>query len=190
MAFAALGDGRRAWELLRMLNPVNHTLSPESVAVYKAEPYAVAADVYAAAPHVGRGGWTWYTGSAGWMYRLIVESLLGLERKGARLRIAPCMPEEWEKYTLDYRHGDTVYHIEVVRMFTDHAETEVRVTLDGIDQDDRGILLQDDHLAHAVEVLVLMPADRRAPAAGAAAVDGLPNEVQPRRSPERVPTRS
>ena len=78
MAFAALGDSRRAWELLAMINPVNHAKSPEAIATYKVEPYVVAADVYALSPHTGRGGWTWYTGSAGWMYRLIVESLLGL----------------------------------------------------------------------------------------------------------------
>ena len=78
MAFAALGDSSRAWELLAMINPVNHARSPEAIATYKGEPYVVAADVYAVPPHVGRGGWTWYTGSAGWMYRLILESLLGL----------------------------------------------------------------------------------------------------------------
>ena len=81
MAFAALGDSRRAWELLGMINPVNHSKSPEGIAIYKVEPYVVAADVYALPPHTGRGGWTWYTGSAGWMYRLIVESLLGLSWK-------------------------------------------------------------------------------------------------------------
>ena len=82
MAFAKLGDSRRAWELMAMINPVNHARSPESIATYKVEPYAVAADVYALSPHTGRGGWTWYTGSAGWMYRLIVESLLGLRLDG------------------------------------------------------------------------------------------------------------
>ena len=79
MAFAALGDGARAWELTAMINPVNHARTPERSATYKVEPYVVAADVYALAPHTGRGGWTWYTGSAGWMYRLVVESLLGLK---------------------------------------------------------------------------------------------------------------
>ena len=82
MAFAALGDSRRAWELTSMINPVNHGRTAETAAIYKVEPYVVAADVYAVAPHTGRGGWTWYTGSAGWMYRLIVESLLGLKLEG------------------------------------------------------------------------------------------------------------
>jgi len=76
MAFAALGDGERAWDLLALINPLNHARSPEAIAIYKVEPYVVAADVYALSPHTGRGGWTWYTGSAGWMYRLFVESLL------------------------------------------------------------------------------------------------------------------
>ncbi|MBK5097895.1 MAG: cyclic beta 1-2 glucan synthetase, partial [Gemmatimonadetes bacterium] len=92
MAFAALGDSRRAWELLTMINPVNHASSPEGIATYKVEPYVVAADVYALSPHNGRGGWTWYTGSAGWMYRLIVESLLGLRLEVDKLRFAPCLP--------------------------------------------------------------------------------------------------
>ncbi len=89
MAFASLGDARRAWELLAMINPVNHAGSPEAIATYKVEPYVVAADVYAVPPHTGRGGWTWYTGSAGWMYRLIVESLLGLRLEEDKLRLCP-----------------------------------------------------------------------------------------------------
>ena len=96
MAFAALGDSRRAWDLLAMINPVNHARSPEEVATYRVEPYVVAADVYACPPHTGRGGWTWYTGSAAWMYRLIVESLLGLRLEVDRLRFAPCLPADWK----------------------------------------------------------------------------------------------
>ena len=92
MAFAALRDTERAWELFAMINPINHTRSPHAVATYRAEPYVVAADVYAVAPHTGRGGWSWYTGSAGWMYRLILESLLGFSREGrsTTLRALPC----------------------------------------------------------------------------------------------------
>jgi cyclic beta-1,2-glucan synthetase len=92
MAFAALGENSRAWELLAMINPVNHTGSPEEITKYKVEPYVVAADVYAVSPHTGRGGWTWYTGSAGWLYTLILESLLGLRREGDKLHFAPCLP--------------------------------------------------------------------------------------------------
>jgi cellobiose phosphorylase len=92
MAFAQMGDHRRAWELFSMINPVNHTKSSAAVGTYKVEPYVMAADVYAAPPHTGRVGWTWYTGSAGWMYRLAVESLLSLRREGDKLRLVPCLP--------------------------------------------------------------------------------------------------
>jgi cyclic beta-1,2-glucan synthetase len=92
MAFAALGDSKLAWELFTIINPINHTSSPEGITTYKAEPYVIAADIYALSPHIGRGGWTWYTGSAGWMYRLIVESLLGLRLEVDKLHIEPCIP--------------------------------------------------------------------------------------------------
>ncbi len=115
MAFAALGDSRRAWELFDIINPVNHSRSPEGTATYKVEPYVVAADVYALQPHTGRGGWTWYTGSAGWMYRLIVESLLGLRLEVDKLRFAPCLPPDWKGFKLHYRYRETVYHIAVTQ---------------------------------------------------------------------------
>src|SRR6185436_1218291 len=111
MAFAALGDNARAWELLGMINPLHHGESEGRTAVYKVEPYVVAADVYGVAPHTGRGGWTWYTGSAGWMYRLITESLLGLRRTANQLRFAPCLPGDWQEFQLRYRYGETYYQI-------------------------------------------------------------------------------
>src|SRR3989344_5033086 len=113
MAFARLGDRRRAWELLAMINPVNHGRTPEGVATYKVEPYVAAADVYALTPHTGRGGWTWYTGSAGWMYRLIVESLLGLRLEVDKLYFAPCLPADWKTFKMHYRYRETVYYIVV-----------------------------------------------------------------------------
>src|SRR4029077_11969117 len=113
MAFASLGDGQRAWELFAMINPVNHAYSPEAIAIYKVEPYVMAADVYALSPHIGRGGWTWYTGSAGWMYRLIVESLLGLKLEVNQLRVIAWSPADWKQYTVHYRYRETVYHIVV-----------------------------------------------------------------------------
>jgi cellobiose phosphorylase len=154
MAFAALGDSGRAWELLTLLNPVNHSSSPRLASIYKTEPYVVAADIYALAPHVGRGGWTWYTGSAGWLYRLIVESLLGLQRKADRLRITPCMPSDWDRYALEYRYGDTVYRIDVIRTGTADSAVGISTILDGIDLGDQDIPLRDDHVAHAVEVRI------------------------------------
>ena len=150
MAFAALGDRRRAWELLAMINPVNHTRSPEGIAIYKVEPYVVAADVYALSPHTGRGGWTWYTGSAGWMYRLIVESLLGLRLEVDKLRIAPCLPADWKGFTLHYRYRETVYHITVRQHTTGNGE--MSVTVDGVERPDKVIPLVDDRQEHSAEV--------------------------------------
>ena len=149
MAFAELGDSARAWELLRMINPVNHGIDAEQMDVYKVEPYVVSADVYAVAPHVGRGGWSWYTGSAGWMYRLIVESLLGLRLEAGTLRFAPVLPAEWEGFTMDYRHRDTSYRIELRQR---DAGTSPAVRLDGELRADDRIPLLDDGVEHHVEL--------------------------------------
>jgi cyclic beta-1,2-glucan synthetase len=150
MAFAALGDRERAWELFRMINPVNHAQSPGDINRYKVEPYVVAADVYAVSPHIGRGGWTWYTGSAGWMYRLIVESLLGLKLEGNRLRFVPCLPRDWKTFKVHYRFRETLYHITVRQSGTD--KQAMSVTVDGIQQADHAIRLVDDRREHSVEV--------------------------------------
>jgi cyclic beta-1,2-glucan synthetase len=154
MAFAALGDSRRAWELTTMINPANHAKSPEAIATYKVEPYVMAADVYAVAPHIGRGGWSWYTGSAGWMYRLIVESLLGLRLETDRLHVAPRLPVHWSGLQIHYRYRETVYHIAIAQVRADDGgrRGEVRVTVDGIEQDGQAIPLVDDHREHTVEV--------------------------------------
>ena len=152
MAFAALGDSRRAWELLTMINPVNHASSPEGIATYKVEPYVVAADVYALSPHNGRGGWTWYTGSAGWMYRLIVESLLGLRLEVDKLRFAPCLPADWKKFKVYYRYCETVYEIDVLQQLAEIGETSV--TVDGVEQDDKAIPLVNDRRKHFVEMVI------------------------------------
>jgi cellobiose phosphorylase len=152
MAFARLGDSRRAWELMAMINPVNHAQSPEAMATYKVEPYAVAADIYALSPHIGRGGWTWYTGSAGWMYRLIVESLLGLTLSADRLSLTPLLPADWEGFTVHYRYRETVYHIAAVRRTPDDGEAKVIV--DGTTQQDKTITLVDDHKEHLIEVWI------------------------------------
>ncbi|QKE39681.2 MAG: cyclic beta 1-2 glucan synthetase [Ferrovum myxofaciens] len=157
MAFAELGDVKRAWELLTMINPINHTNSAEKNAVYKAEPYVIAADVYASTPHTGRGGWSWYTGSAGWMYRLVVESLLGLRVKGDTLSFSPRMPAGWQSFKMHYRYRETVYHITVSQMRAndDPSSTGVKVTLDGVDQGDGIISMVDDHCDHLVEIMAL-----------------------------------
>jgi cyclic beta-1,2-glucan synthetase len=156
MAFAALGDSRHAWELTTMINPVNHAISPEAIETYKVEPYVMAADVYAVAPHTGRGGWTWYTGSAGWMYRLIMESLLGLRLEVDRLHVAPCLPAHWDGLTIHYRFRETVYHIAISQTSAgeDSEGGVTRVTVDGVEQDDKAIPLVDDQREHSVEVQV------------------------------------
>ena len=152
MAFAALNDSRRAWELLAMINPVNHARSPEKIATYKVEPYVASADVYALSPHTGRGGWTWYTASAGWMYRLIVEALLGLRLEVDKLRFAPCLPADWPAFKVHYRYRETVYHIVVLQ--TRAGNGEMSVTVDGAERPDQAIPLVDDHQEHSVEVRV------------------------------------
>jgi cyclic beta-1,2-glucan synthetase len=161
MAFARMGDTERAWELLGMINPVRHGTTPEAVERYKVEPYVMSADVYGSAPHTGRGGWTWYTGAAGWMYRLIVESMLGLQLEGGHLVIAPCIPARWRSYTVQYRYRNTLYRI-VVRCIGDGPLQVGRVTVDGepvalvdggADGRPRGrVRLVDDGKPHDVEV--------------------------------------
>jgi cellobiose phosphorylase len=152
MAFAAMGDTRRAWELFSLVNPVTHATTPESVARYRVEPYVLAADVYAVEPHTGRGGWTWYTGSAGWMYRLITESLLGLHLDVDRLRFSPCLPPEWPSYKIHYRYRETAYHI-TIRNGGGGTAVQ-RVIADGVEQPDLTIPLVDDRNEHFAEVEV------------------------------------
>ena len=166
MAFAMQGDTERAWELFAMLNPVNHGNTANAIERYKVEPYVMCADIYGAAPHTGRGGWTWYTGAAGWMYRLTVETLLGLQLEVDHLRIAPCIPAHWDAYKIYYRYRETVYHITVKRVGEQTGQV-IRVTVDGAVVNGAGvggsvvygiarpqglIPLVDDRQEHYVEV--------------------------------------
>jgi cyclic beta-1,2-glucan synthetase len=112
-AFAALGDGERAGEMFRMLNPINHTRSRADVQRYKVEPYVVAGDIYSEPPHVARGGWTWYSGSAGWLYRVGLESILGFRLRGMSLSIDPCVPRNWSNFSISFRYHSTTYKIKV-----------------------------------------------------------------------------
>lgn len=147
MAFAGLGDSARAWELLRLINPVSHG-NAATIEQYKVEPYVVSADVYGVAPHAGRGGWSWYTGAAGWMYRLIVESLLGMQRNGTSLRLQPVLPADWPGFSLDYRFGATLYRIEVQQQ----ADAAPSLQLDGMLIDGVEIALVDDGCEHRINV--------------------------------------
>jgi cellobiose phosphorylase len=151
MAFARMGDAERAWELASLINPVNHARTPEEVAVYKVEPYAVAADVYAVSPHTGRGGWTWYTGSAGWMYRLIMESILGLRLEADKLILEPCIPDDWTGFKMQYRYRETFYRIDVKRSPGGEAPS---LSLDGQGLDGTAVPLVDDGRDHSVELRI------------------------------------
>ena len=162
MAFARRGDAARAWMLADAINPLNHARDAAAAQVYRTEPYAVAADVYALAPHAGRGGWSWYTGSAAWMYRLLVESLLGLQREHrdgqAWLRLQPLLPAHWPGFELDYRFGATTYRIRVRR---DSALATPSLSLDGVTLAMPELALRDDAAPHEA-VLGLPPAPRAA----------------------------
>jgi len=152
MAFAALRDKRRAWELLQMINPVHHGLTAEAIAVYKVEPYVIAADVYAIAQHTGRGGWTWYTGSAGWMYQLILESFIGLKRHAQILAFEPCLPPEWTTVKVDYTYEDTLYHILLIQ--DGSRGDEMIIAVDGAEKPARSIGLVNDFIEHTVKVWI------------------------------------
>lgn len=150
MAFARMGETELAWELFALLNPVHHGGTPEGIETYKAEPYVVAADVYGVEPHTGRGGWSWYTGSAAWMYRLLTETLLGVHREGDRLRLTPCPPKSWDHYHIHYRYYATVYHITLTRVAEDCPVA--RLTLDGQELPDDTFPLNNDYREHTVEL--------------------------------------
>jgi cellobiose phosphorylase len=153
MAFALMGENDRAWELFALLNPIHHGGTPQQIATYKVEPYVVAADVYAVAPHTGRGGWTWYTGSAGWMYRLLIETLLGVNRAGDQLNLTPRLPKNWTTYKIHYRYRQTVYHITITRSPAEAAEGSLLI-LDGVELVVKSVSLVDDRREHFIELKV------------------------------------
>ena len=157
-ALAALGRRERAAALLQMLGPVHHTRTAEAVAVYRVEPYVVAADVYGAPPHVGRGGWTWYTGSAGWMYRTALESVLGLGLEGGdTLRVRPCVPDAWPRFVVRLRLADGRTHYEIlVENPERNAAAVVAASVDGepapLEDGAARIALERDGATHRVRL--------------------------------------
>ena len=161
LATAMQGDGERAYELFRMINPVTHARDADDIATYKVEPYVVAADVYSAEAHRGRGGWTWYTGSAGWMYRVALEAILGFTKRGDTLRIDPRIPAEWNRFSISYRFGAATYEIEVSRS---GDGGEAGVSVDGVAVKDGLIQLRDDGATHRVRVTLSPGPSRPAPA--------------------------
>jgi cyclic beta-1,2-glucan synthetase len=152
-AYAELGMGDFAESLFRLINPIYQSDSPEGAGRYRVEPYVIAADVYGVPPHTGRGGWTWYTGSSGWTYRLGVEAILGLSLESGALKIDPCIPKSWPGFRLDYRHGSSLYRIEVNNPEGVNQGVK-QVILDGNPIEEKRIQLVDDGGTH--EVLVLM----------------------------------
>jgi cyclic beta-1,2-glucan synthetase len=153
MAFAKLGDGDKAFELFSMLNPINHARTSQAVERYKVEPYVVSADIYAMPPHIGRGGWTWYTGSAGLMYRAGLESILGFRLQGTTLCLDPCIPATWPGFKVTFRYHGSIYDINVENpQHVNHGVT--RIELDGIAMTDdaRCLPLVKDGQTHRVTV--------------------------------------
>jgi cyclic beta-1,2-glucan synthetase len=150
MAFAALGDNKRTYELLNMLNPVHHGATTDAITTYKVEPYVIAADIYAFSMQAGHGGWTWYTGAAGWMYQLITESFLGLKLEVDKLSFTPCIPAEWKSFKLKYRYRETNYNITVLQTSAENAD--LKLTVDDAEQQNKFISLVDDKKEHSVEI--------------------------------------
>jgi cellobiose phosphorylase len=146
MAFFADGRTKRAWELFDLINPVRHAATSADVDVWMVEPYVLAADVLAVNPHTGRGGWTWYTGSAGWMYRLISESMLGLKRRGETLLIEPNLPDAWDALEIDYVYGEATYRMRFSR------EDASGIDCDGVLQEGHALALSPEKATHEVRV--------------------------------------
>jgi cyclic beta-1,2-glucan synthetase len=152
-AEALLGDGNRAMELFDMLNPILHVVSPADLERYRVEPYVAAGDTYAEPSHAGQGGWTWYTGSASWLYRVALESILGFQRRGNKLRFVPCIPDHWTNYQITYRHRSATYEIKIAN--PRRVQRGIRtVTMDGNAVEGNMIELADDGQRHQVQVIL------------------------------------
>ncbi len=153
IAFAALGDGDKAGELFAILNPINHASTRSGLYRYKVEPYVMAGDVYSTAPHTGRGGWTWYTGAAGWMYRAGIESILGFRLRGTTLQVDPCIPRVWPQFEIAFRYHSSSYRLAVENP---HGVMRgvARITIDGQPLEGRDIPLADDGLEHRIAVVL------------------------------------
>ncbi|MBN1982118.1 MAG: hypothetical protein JW795_11340 [Chitinivibrionales bacterium] len=154
MAFAKLARAEQVEALLSMINPVNHGSTREKISRYLVEPYVMAADIYGSAPHAGRGGWTWYTGSASWMYRLVIECVLGLQLKADILTFSPCIPPSWDHYSLQYRFRETIYHLAFQK---NNSSTPLTVIIDGALQDDHSVKLKNDRQDHFIQISIGLP---------------------------------
>ena len=153
IAFALTGDGDKAWELFDLINPVNHTRTDRECSIYKGEPYVMAADVYSVPPHVGRGGWTWYTGTASWVYKAGLEYILGFRKSAGELVIDPHIAPKWAEYSIQYRYLDTVYQI-TVRNPDNVCGGVASVTVDGNILKGNVVSLINDGKIHTIEVIM------------------------------------
>lgn len=151
LAFAKLGDGNKAFELFKMLNPINHARTEGEVLRYKTEPYVMAADVYAVSPHMGRGGWTWYTGAAGWMYQAGLEGILGFRLQGDLLTLSPCIPRDWPGYKIQYRYKSSAYTIQVENLRGKMSGIDM-ILYDGKCYPEFPVRLIDDGKTHIIQV--------------------------------------
>jgi cyclic beta-1,2-glucan synthetase len=156
IAFSMLGDGERAGELFSLLNPINHSSTRAGLHKYKVEPYVAVGDVYAVPPHTGRGGWTWYTGSASWMYRAGLESILGFQLRGAKLTVDPCVPRWWREFEITYRRDRAVYQIKIEN-HSGVSKGVVSVELDGTILKTNEIPLVDDDKQHSIKIVMGEP---------------------------------
>ncbi len=150
LALTKLGEKEKALELFNMLNPIYHSRTNTEVAKYKVEPYVMAADVYTVYPNVGRGGWSWYTGAAGWMYQAALEGILGFNIKSDKLTLSPCIPHSWQEFTINYRFKTSEYNIKIKFVNTEDKS----ISVDGAKQESFPIDLKDDGKNHVVEILM------------------------------------
>jgi cyclic beta-1,2-glucan synthetase len=154
LAFAELGEGDKAFDLFNLLSPIYRAVRRTDVSRYKVEPYVVAADIYSEPPHVGRGGWTWYTGAAGWLHRSGLEWILGFRKQGPALRMDPCIPAAWKGFEIAYRHGGTLYRITVENP-KGVSRGVRRIELDGTPLAQEALIpLSDDGLDHQIRVVL------------------------------------
>ena len=150
-AFAMMGEGDKALKLFNMINPINHTRTQLECSKYKVEPYVIVADIYGIEPHVGRGGWSWYTGSSGWIYKIGLEHILGFRVQNDRLYIKPCIPRDWSSYNIEYKYIDTVYTIKVKNPYKLNVGG-IHIQIDGHDIKEEYINLVNDKKMHLVQV--------------------------------------
>ena len=154
MATALLGDGDAAHEMFSTLNPIQHSRDQDAADRYKVEPYVVVADVYSSSPHVGRGGWSWYTGSAGWMQRVGVEALLGVQIEGNRLSLTPRIPAGWSSYEIRVRWKTSEYHIQIKNP-DGVCEGDLFTPINGeLTAFTQPIYMKDDNVIHIIEVVL------------------------------------